>query len=47
MIDWINPNSDKKAAKLLQNNCFNDFQLIHTSKHPNIVPFGITKEAHY
>lgn len=47
MIDRITPNPAQLVADELKEEGFEDTQIIHTSKHTNIAPFGNTEETHY
>lgn len=47
MIDRITPNPSEDVAKQLKAAGFEDTELVHTSKHTNIAPFGNTEETHY
>lgn len=47
IIDRITPNPSEEVGRLLKKDGFEDTQLIHTSKHTNIAPFGNTEEIHY
>lgn len=47
MIDRITPNPSEKVALMLKKSGFEDTELVHTSKHTNIAPFGNTEEVHY
>lgn len=47
MIDRITPNPAESVAQKLQEDGFEDYQIVHTDKHTNIAPFGNTEETHY
>lgn len=47
MIDRITPNPAESVAKVLRESGFEDTEIIHTSKHTNIAPFGNTEVTHY
>jgi fructuronate reductase len=47
MIDRITPAPAQSVADLLEKDGFEDTEIIHTSKHSIIAPFGNTEEAHY
>ena len=47
MIDRITPNPSEDVASLLKKDGFEDTELVHTTKHTNIAPFGNTEEIHY
>lgn len=47
MIDRITPNPSEKVSKILSSQGFDDVDILHTSKHTNIAPFGNTEETHY
>ncbi|QIL51178.1 mannitol dehydrogenase family protein [Weissella coleopterorum] len=47
MIDRITPNPSEVVAQKLKENGFEDTEILHTSKHTNIAPFGNTEEVHY
>lgn len=47
MIDRITPNPSEDIAKLLNNDGFENTEILHSIKHTNIAPFGNTEEVHY
>lgn len=47
MIDRITPNPAENVAQTLQAAGFTDTEIVHTTKHTNIAPFGNTEETHY
>ncbi|WEV51093.1 mannitol dehydrogenase family protein [Lactobacillus sp. ESL0731] len=47
MIDRITPNPAQSVADELKASGFADTEIVHTTKHTNIAPFGNTEKIHY
>lgn len=47
MIDRITPNPSESVSERLKDEGFEDTEILHTTKHTNIAPFGNTEETHY
>lgn len=47
MIDRITPNPSESVSSRLNDEGFEDTDIVHTTKHTNIAPFGNTEETHY
>lgn len=47
MIDRITPNPSDSVSARLKDEEFEDTDILHTTKHTNIAPFGNTEETHY